>query len=389
MADQSVASATSRILGAICIALVFGLLVAGLWPFNFFPINDVHWMKDEDGLRFGKQPGTVYSSGYFQKQEPAASAFCSIEIWLQPARTYVHSSVTVLAFYNPQSTMQFRLLQYRDDLFARRDHKNREGPSDASEIDIVHAFHNNQQTFITLTSDAKSTSFYVNGAFVDLSRHFEFTCEDLSGQLVIGNSPAFYDPWRGKLLGLAIYGQHLTSDQVSRHYQTWLRNTEAKALENDHPLALYLLAERSGNIARNSARFGPDLYIPERFRILDKRILMPPWNEFQFDYAYAKDIFINVAGFVPFGFFFCVYLKNRWPSNRIVLITVLAGAIISLTIEISQRFIPSRSSGMTDIITNTLGTLFGAILARGSSFEVWATRVLRSLKDSIQSLAKV
>jgi len=387
MADRSVAPPTSRILGAICIALVFGLLVAGLWPFNFFPDNDVHWMTDENGLRFGKQPATVFSSGYFQKQEPT-SAFCSIEIWLQPARTYVHRSVTVLAFYDPASTMQFRLVQYRDDLFARRDYKNREGPSDAPEIDIAHAFHNNQQTFITITSDAKSTSFYVNGAFVDLSRHFGFTCKDLAGQLVIGNSPAFYDPWHGKLLGLAVYGQHLTSDQVSRHYQTWLRNPEVKAFEDDHPLALYFLAGRSGNIARNSAGFGPDLCIPERFRILDKRILIAPWDEFQFHYAYAADILINVAGFVPFGFFFCVYLNNRWPPNRIVLITTLAGGIISLTIEILQGFIPSRSSGMTDIITNTLGTLFGAILARGSSFEVWATRVLRSLKDSIRSLSK-
>ena len=43
-----------------CIAVLLGILVAGLWPFHT-PKNEVTWLKDRNGLRFGDY-GTVRST---------------------------------------------------------------------------------------------------------------------------------------------------------------------------------------------------------------------------------------------------------------------------------------------------------------------------------------
>jgi VanZ family protein len=49
--------------------------------------------------------------------------------------------------------------------------------------------------------------------------------------------------------------------------------------------------------------------------------------------------------------------------------------MISVAIEILQGFIPSRMSGVTDIMTNTLGTGIGVMFWRWQSVQVLTTRL--------------
>ena len=71
---------TKALLGAICIAVLCGILVAGLWPFHS-PRNEVTWLAEENGLRFA-YPGTIMSAGEFQPPVPPESS-CSIEVWVR------------------------------------------------------------------------------------------------------------------------------------------------------------------------------------------------------------------------------------------------------------------------------------------------------------------
>ncbi len=96
--------------------------------------------------------------------------------------------------------------------------------------------------------------------------------------------------------------------------------------------------------------------------IVREKFLEPPWKEFYPRWAYWKNVGINIGGFIPLGFFFCAYLTSVRQVSRPRLVTMILGAAASVTIEVLQAFLPTRDSGMTDIITNTLGTYLGVLL---------------------------
>jgi VanZ family protein len=53
-----------------------------------------------------------------------------------------------------------------------------------------------------------------------------------------------------------------------------------------------------------------------------------------------------------------------------ILYVTLAGGSLSFAIEVAQAYIPRRGSGVTDIITNTIGSAIGAGLASPKLVEI-------------------
>jgi hypothetical protein len=164
------------------------------------------------------------------------------------------------------------------------------------------------------------------------------------------------------LRGLAIYGRELSIGEVSDHVANWMNREHPDLAKSQGAVALYLFNEGNGNVVHNQVDSATDLLIPERFFVLNERFLERPWDEFRQDWHYWRNVGINVAGFIPLGFFFCAYFSSGREAKRAVAITIAFGFAVSLTIEVLQAFLLTRDSGMTDLITNTLGTAVGAIL---------------------------
>jgi Concanavalin A-like lectin/glucanases superfamily/VanZ like family len=358
-----------KVLGFLCAAVLVGILTAGLWPFHA-PKNEVDWISNGNGLHFGNH-GIMLSPDAFSLAGVKAGSSCSIEIWLQPDHS--DTGGTILAFYTPENrTIGFSLHQSIDDLLLRRGTADR-GRARAK-LYIDRLFRESKQLFVAIISNAQGTVVYVNGALVRTSPQFGLTNKDLTGQLVVGNHPLTDDGWQGQLRGLAIYNREFTAAEVLQHYDSWITNQKSE-IKNEGPVALYLFTEGMGNVVHNQMNSGMDLHIPEHYFVLQAPLLEPPWDEFSPSWSYCKNILINIGGFVPLGFFFCAYFASVRRLDRAVIATVVLGGVVSITIEVLQAFLPTRDSGMTDIITNTLGTGIGARLCNCKSVQALVATV--------------
>jgi len=89
------------------------------------------------------------------------------------------------------------------------------------------------------------------------------------------------------------------------------------------------------------------------------------------------DAFLNILLFVPLGFGLAEKLRERRMSRTATFcLALVAGAVLSYSIEITQIYIPLRDSGWEDVFTNTTGSVVGFFL-----FELLGASVIRLLSQ--------
>jgi VanZ family protein len=362
MSERKSVAPGTRILPLSCFLLTAILLVIALWPFDPFPRNEVTWLPGH-GVEFGDH-GIIFSPGFLEPGASRTKAFCSLAIRLQPRVAYLNNSGTLLVFYTPEDPSQFRLMQYRDELLIRRDRRDDKNHLKTIEIELEHVFLRDEPVSFTITSGPDGSVAYRNGVWAGASKRMGLSCVGFSGQLILGNSAVSDNPWLGKLFDVAIYDRGLTPEEVARDYAMSTSSpAQQESASNRGMIARYSFTGGPGKTIQSATGSAPALFIPEVFRILHKKILMMPWEESP-DKLDLRDIVINIVGLVPFGFLLFTYLGEQLHWKRAALLTVLAGAALSFTIEVLQGFIPSRDSGVLDIITNSFGTYLGVLLFR-------------------------
>jgi VanZ family protein len=345
-----------KAIGVLSTLTLCGIVIAGLWPFHA-PKNQVHWLENESGLQFDHY-GTILSTDILERASSDGPSI-SIECWMAPASTW--NTGTLIAFYRPSAARQFSLHQRHTDLVLQRDNGGLHPQLSLVEMQVHNVFRK-KQALITVTSDGQETAIYIDGQLVTRSLWFGLSAGDLTGRLIVGTSALQGDSWSGRLRGLALYRSELSAAQVSQHYEEWTQKGRPVAADNERVRALYLFDEHTGKIVHDYAGSGGDLYIPQHFLVVHQIFLEPPWSEMRTQHSYVKNVLINIAGFVPLGLLWCAYFSSvrriRWPAAA----TVILGFTVSFTIEVLQAYLPTRYSGTTDIITNTLGTCLGIVV---------------------------
>ena len=355
----------------VSIAICLGYLVAGLWPFNFLPANRLGWLPDRDGIRLGPL-SIVYSQDVLDLRQNGS---VSIELWLQSELDAARDVYPILSLFDGRFPENLSVAQWKSGLLIRTAFTDAEGRRKYREAGVASALPKGNPRFVAITSGNEGTSLYIDGVMADTYPRLQLQPNSMRGRLILGNSARGGPGWTGKLLGLAIYGKSLAPAEVLRDYRIWIGGAPERMATGAALSALFLFDEGGGRTIRDHSVYRRTLVIPEFYYALRKDILQPPWK----GSAHLHDIAVNVLGFIPFGLFYFAHRamirQGRGLFNAGL--TIVAAAIISAGIELTQVILPTRSSSLTDLICNVAGSAIGVLLAKGVVRDFEPSRLAR------------
>ncbi|MBB6478388.1 VanZ family protein [Spirochaeta isovalerica] len=187
---------------------------------------------------------------------------------------------------------------------------------------------------IGIHSDNKGTSLVVNSSQIAAHRELRLSLPlpAEKNTIILGNGMNGTTPWSGELSSLAIYsGNNETAD--------------------------------FDFATIDSAGFQV-FSVPGQIKDLDPEVLGFPSFSTLGSAVMSLDVFMNFFGFIPLGILLSLNLyRNGWLSRRKALfISGILTLFFSLSIEISQVWIPGRDSSLLDLILNSAGGFLGAAL---------------------------
>jgi VanZ family protein len=341
-------------------AVVIGMLYFGFAPKGYRHANNIRWKMEGPGISFGRF-GIAYTEP-IAWNAPDGSAF-SLEIALQPENIGGGFYFIMLA-HGGDDARQLIIGQWQSVIVAMHgdDYDNRR-KSPKVMVDIKEAA--DQPMLISLVSGRHGTRLYLNGVLKRENPALRLQWPDTGAgaRLVLGNSVYGNNSWRGAVSGMAVYAHDLSREQVDRNYREWRSKGDFSFARADGAELLFQLDEGGGEIAWDRSGNDRHLIVPAYMKILKKEILMPQWQMGRNQWYYEKDVFINFFGFWPLGFLLAAVMeRSRRFRKYYIAGPVLIGFFFSLSIELGQVWIPSRTSSLSDLILNTLGAGAGMLV---------------------------
>jgi hypothetical protein len=100
----------------------------------------------------------------------------------------------------------------------------------------------------------------------------------------------------------------------------------------------------------------------------------------------SLEVYLNILLFMPFGFGVSEKLRERgWTRRATLFAALVAGFLLSYSIEFCQQYTPTRQSRWQDVLTNSTGAVAGFLLFElcGRFIIALASKAERSLRASL------
>ncbi len=343
-------------LAAIPCLYVLILLAGTMWPYNFRQENGVIPGRAE-GMVFDP-PATAYASGAGSKLGGLTSF--TILVSLTPHGYESNGYARILTWSLDDDRRNFMIGQWNESLVFKLKMSGRDKPI---HFETEGVFIKDRKTTLAIAFDGERLLLYKDGMLRRARRTAPLTPGPWEGTypLVVGSEGNGKSPWKGSVERIAIFDRLLSRQEIS----TSAGPDGAGGLD---PLIHYDLTGAPRTRTRHAMEMkdsgrppAADLFVPARFAPFQRTYLGSvslKWEDLRHEW---DDILLNIAVFIPLGVILFGFLF-RWgvrPGLALAL-AVMAGFLLSLSVELLQAWLPTRNSSLMDVITNTLGTAVGA-----------------------------
>lgn len=180
--------ASLKCLVCVSFAILAVILFFGLRPKGFKNSNNVKWISDQSGIRFGHH-GLAYTDPIKELSQEGGSGGdgFSIEIALKPLNIEQGFSL-ILALHAGKDSDQFLVGQWRSSIIAMNGddyaHKRK-----TKRIAVNVASQSQTIIFITITTGKEGTKAYINGHLINTQKDLGLKIpDDGNARLLAGNS---------------------------------------------------------------------------------------------------------------------------------------------------------------------------------------------------------
>ena len=363
------------------------LTVLLLWPFDLFSKNRVHWLSESNGIEFSGR-GIVGSSSPVPEfcRKMVNGRGLTLSLWLAPGNTSQSGPARILSYSLNSGFRNFTIGQEGKNLVIRIRTNKTSLNGTRPHLVVDNVFKTSAILHIVVTYDFIYQTVYINGSKITRKKlpGGKFRNWNFYHYLVFGNETDCGRSWAGRIFQAEIYNRALKENEVISKYEIgWMERANdlgSSSMIAEGLLARYRFNEGQGDQCRNSVSTvdtSMDFFMPKYLRNLTSSYLRWP-DDFFANAFKSQDIILNILGFIPLGFFLHGALRNRrglsWRMSAFVLFT---GILLSFFFESLQYYSIKRDSSSVDLLTNTLGTLFGIIIDRSYARHIrhyWATK---------------
>ncbi len=341
----------------LLVTLYFGVRLKG-----YTLINNVSLIEEGNGLRFDKYGVAYIGVNNLTIGGGAGIYSFTVEAAFKPSSLNKQIFSILFSIHNGVDEEQLIIGQWKSNIIVMNgnDYAHKRG---VKRLSVNLASRPNEKIFFKITSGKNGAFLFLDGELVrEDPELFLKIPKEPNLLLTLGNSVYGNQSWAGELYGLALLKESSENDSI---FEVWQDKGVFQLPEGRDSFLFIDVTDAGKNKKGDSLNGLSGLVIPEYFPVLKKKILSPPLAGVSFEKNSIIDILINLFGFIPLGFILVSVIKEYCTMSlkQVVLISVLFCFFTSLFIEVTQAWIPSRSSQSLDLILNTVGGFLGALAA--------------------------